>query len=148
MSTADLAKCIGVTERTLQIYNTVSKETRRNVADAMVGNVEPAKVHSATDCKFEPKAYSLLPDEPTSSNAAAAVVPNTIPNMFMHIPSNPVVPNANPNMILPDLSNPVVPHRMPNMVLPQVPTVNPNATPVAQPLYPLHHPFPLGMGVL
>ena len=77
----------------------------------MAGNV-----HSATDCKFEPKAYSLLPDEPTSCNAAAPVAPNTIPNT------------------------------MPNMVLPQVPTVNPNALPVAQPVYPLHHPFPLGMG--
>ena len=77
----------------------------------MAGNV-----HSATDCKFEPKAYSLLPDEPISSNAAPPVAPNTIPNT------------------------------MPNMVLPQVPTVNPNAFPVAQPVYPLHHPFPLGMG--
>ena len=70
----------------------------------------------ATDCKFEPKAYSLLLHEPTSSNAAAPVAPNTIPNT------------------------------MPNMVLPQVPTVNPNALPVARPVYPLHHPFPLGMG--
>ena len=77
----------------------------------MAGNV-----HSATDCKFEPTAYSLLPDEPISSNAAPPVAPNTIPNT------------------------------MPNMVLPQVPTVDPNAFPVAQPVYPLHHPFPLGMG--
>ena len=111
MSTADLAKCIGVKEMTLPIYNNVSKETQRKVADALAGNV-----HSATDCKFEPKAYSLLPDKPTSSNAAAPVAPNTIPNT------------------------------MPNMVLPIVPTVNPNAFPVAQPVYPLHHPFPLGMG--
>ena len=111
VSTAYLAKYIGVNERTLPIYNNVSKETRRKVADAMAGNV-----HSATDCKFEPKAYSLLPVEPTSSNAAAPVAPHTIPNT------------------------------MPNMVLPQVPTVNPNALPVAQPVYPLHHPFPLGMG--
>ena len=39
-----------------------------------------------------------------------------------------------------------IPNTMPNMVLPQVPTVNPNAFPVPQPVYPLHHPFPLGMG--
>ena len=74
VSTADLTKCIGVLDRTLPIYNTVSRETRRKVADAMAGNVEPAKVHSATHSKFEPKAYSLLPDEPTSSNAATPVV--------------------------------------------------------------------------
>ena len=111
VSTADLAQCISVNGSTLPIYNNVSKETRRKVADAMAGNV-----HSATDFKFEPKAYSLLPDESTSSNAAAPVAPNTIPNT------------------------------MPNMVLPRVPTVNSNALPVAQPVYPLHHPFPLGMG--
>ena len=101
VSTADLAKCIGVTERTLPIYNTVSRETWRKVADAMAGIVEPAKVHSGADYKFEPKAYSLLPDEPTSSNAAAPVVPNTIPNMIMRNQSNPVVPNTMPNMVLP-----------------------------------------------
>ena len=74
------------------------------------------------------------------------MVPNTIPNMFMPNSSNPVVPNANPNMTLPNVSNLVVPNTMPNMVLPQVPTVDPNALPVAQPVYPLHHPFPLGTG--
>ena len=67
VSTADLANCIGVTERTLLIYNTVSKETRRKVAVRQAGNVEPAKVHLVTDCKFEPNPYSLLPDEPTAA---------------------------------------------------------------------------------
>ena len=73
---------MGVTERTLPIYNQVSKETRRKVAEAMEGNVDPALVDLATDCKFNPKAFSLLPDEPTSSNVAAPEVPNTNPNMM------------------------------------------------------------------
>ena len=92
-------------------FNQVSKETRRKVAEAMAGNVGLAMV--------DPKSFSLLPDEPASSNGAATMVPSTIPNMFVPNVSNAVVLNRNPNMILPNVSYPVVLNAMPNCFCPK-----------------------------
>ena len=141
VSTADLARCMDVTERTLPIYNEVLKETRGKVAEMMAGIVEPVMVDPATDCKLEPKAFSLLPDRPTSSNAAAPVVPNTIQNLLLPNLSSPLVPNTMRNtmlnMFLPQVSRPA------NAVLPNV---HPTALPAAQTLNSFPHTFPLATG--